>query len=141
MGSRVRMLLVAAVTAVALFTPMQDQVAAQSGPGIVISEFRFSGPAGVSDEFVELFNAGATPVNVTNWVIRASNNTRPPVVATRATIATVPPTTITINPGCYLLLANSSFYSGTVAADLTFPVGFADDGGVAVLTNTGTMVD
>ena len=52
---RSRSWLVAVFIAMAVqMSPVLEKVSAQSGPGIVISELRFSGPTGVSDEFIEL---------------------------------------------------------------------------------------
>ena len=64
-------------------TMMQEQVSARSASGIVISEYRFRGRKGDNDEFIELFNAGSAPVNVSGWLIRSSNNTTRPSLATR----------------------------------------------------------
>src|ERR1051325_1707559 len=41
---------------------------------VVISEFRVRGPNGAADEFVELYNLSAAPVNIGGWKIRGSNN-------------------------------------------------------------------
>lgn len=134
--------LLAVITALGLIAlyPMQDTVSAQSGTGMVISEFRFRGPSGANDEFIELFNAGTAPVNIGGWQIRSSNNVLPPSFFTRAVI----PANTVINPGCYFLVANSlsTGYSGTVPPNLTYNVGIADDGGVALTTSsTSTIVD
>lgn len=143
MRSRAFVLTIVATAMIALFAPMQESVSAQSGTGIVISEFRFHGTTGVSDEFVELFNAGATEVNITGWMIRASNNNSPPVIATRLTIAADPNTNLptTIKPGCFFLAVNSTGYSGAVTSDQSFSVGFADNGGVGLTTASGVIVD
>jgi hypothetical protein len=131
----------ALAVAAAPMSPMLEQVSAQSGPGIVISEFRFRGPAGVNDEFIELFNAGTAPVDVGGWLVRVSNNNRPPTVVTRATI----PANTIINPGCFYLVANTSSsggYTGGVAPNLSYALGFADEGGVGLtLPDTTTIVD
>lgn len=131
----------AAVLAAAMYsTQMQAPVAAQAGAGVVISEFRFRGTNGGNDEFIELFNASAAPVNVGGWLLRASNNTIPPTVATRATI----PAGTVINPGCFYLAVNnnaSASYSGAVPGNLNYGVGFADDGGVALMRADLTIVD
>jgi len=132
--------LIAAFTVVAaLMSPVLEQVSAQSGPGIVISEFRFRGPAGANDEFIELYNAAPDPVNIGGWLIRVSNNVMPPGVGTRATITA---NTI-VNPGCYYLLTNSASggYTGGVAGNQTYAAGFADDGGLAVTLPNLTIVD
>lgn len=126
----------------AMFTPMQETISAQSGTGIVISEFRFAGPSGVSDEFIELFNASSSPIDVTGWTIRASNNVNPPSVSVRLTIGgpTLPLKQTIINPGCYFLAANTGFSgAATVAPDATYSIGIADDGGIAVFPSTGTI--
>jgi predicted extracellular nuclease len=117
---------------------MQQNVAAQAGPGIVISEFRFRGPNGGNDEFVELFNASMAPINVGGWMIRGSNNNMSPSVGTRAII----PAGTIIPPGCFFLAVNTavSGYSGSVAGNLTYATGIADDGGVALTTNVMTQI-
>jgi len=131
----------AALLAAAMYaTSMQTPVAAQSGTGVVISEFRFRGTNGGNDEFIELFNASDSPVGVGGWTIRASNNNQPPSVAIRATI----PAGVVINPGCYFLFVNnnaSASYSGAVPGNLTYGIGFADDGGVALMRADLTIVD
>ena len=131
-------LAVAVALAITALYPTHRTVSAQSGSGIVISEFRFRGPLGVNDEFIELFNAGSTPVNVGGWLVRSSNNVQPPGFFTRATI----PANTIINPGCYFLVANvaSGGFSGGVAPNLTYSVGFADDGGVALTTSSPSVI-
>ncbi|MEW6320641.1 MAG: lamin tail domain-containing protein [Acidobacteriota bacterium] len=113
-------------------------VGAQSSPGVVISEFRVRGPNGGADEFVELYNASSSPVNIGGWLIRGSNNAAS--VSTRVTIATG----VVLNPGCYYLVTNSSTsggpYSGGVPGDQTYATGIADDGGIALVNGT-TIVD
>jgi hypothetical protein len=138
MRTRTWLLAVVAALAVTALSPMQDAVSAQSATGIVISEFRFRGPAGVNDEFIELFNAGTAPVNVGGWLVRASSNVQPPGFFTRATI----PANTIINPGCYYLVTNSlsSGFTGGVAPNLTFTTGFADDGGVALTTSSPSVI-
>lgn len=130
-----------AVLSAAMYSmQMPAPVTAQGGAGVVISEFRFRGTNGGNDEFIELFNASAASVNVGGWLLRASNNTIPPTVATRATI----PAGTVINPGCFYLAVNnnaSASYSGTVPGNLSYGVGFADDGGVALLRADLTIVD
>lgn len=132
MRSRALALTVVALAMTALLLPMQEPISAQAGTAIVISEYRFRGPQGGNDEFIELFNSGTAPVNIGGWTLRASNNNIPPVLATRLTIAA---NTI-INPGCFFLAVNNSGqggYSGGVPANQAYTVGFADDGGVALV--------
>lgn len=139
MRSRDWLLAAVAAVGVTALCPLQDTVSAQSGTGMVISEFRFRGPSGVSDEFIELFNAGTTPVDISGWLVRSSNNVQPPGFFTRATI----PANTVVNPGCYYLVANglSGGFSGGVTPNLTYFIGIADDGGVALTTTSSVIVD
>ncbi len=57
-------LLVVASTLVAL---VWATAASASPNGVVISEFRFTGPSGGSDEFVELLNTSSAPVAIGGW--------------------------------------------------------------------------
>ena len=109
---------------------------AQAGD-LSISQFRVRGPAGGNDEFVELFNAGTQPVDLTGYKFNASNNS-----GTTGTRLTVPSGT-SIAPGCFVLLTNSasSGYSGSVAGDLKYSTGVTDDGGLALLDASGNVVD
>ncbi len=136
---RLRAWLVAAVTIVTviLMSPM-PRVSARSASGVVISEYRFRGPLGPNDEFIELFNAGGAPVNIGNWIISASNNILPPGVPSFATRVTIPANTI-IRPGCFYLVTNTNptlpyaAYSGSVTGNARYTIGFGDDGGVALI--------
>ena len=73
---------------------------------VVISEFRVRGPNGGSDEFIELYNLSAAPVNIGGWLLRGSNNAA--FVSTRVTIAA----NTMLNPGCHFLVTNSSTSGG-----------------------------
>ena len=61
---------------------------------VVISEFRVRGPNGGSDEFIELYNLSAAPVNIGGWLIRGSNSAG--TVSTRVTITA----NTMLGPGC-----------------------------------------
>src|SRR6476659_8373826 len=69
---------------------------------VVISEFRVRGPAGGSDEFVELYNLSPAPVNIGGWKINGSNNAG--TVSTRVTITAG----TMLGSGCHYLVTNSS---------------------------------
>lgn len=103
---------------------------------VVISEFRFLGPAGGNDEFIELYNPTASTINISGWLIRGSNNAGS--VSTRAAI----PASTSLAPGQYYLVANngSGGYSGAVVPDLTYTTGITDDGGVALTLADGTTI-
>lgn len=133
-------LCVALVAAAAQISPMLEPISAQSGPGIVISEFRFRGPAGVNDEFIELHNAGDTAINIGGWLLRASNNNVFPSTATRVTMAAG----TSIAPGCFYLIVNNNAaggFSGGVLGDRTYTTSFAEEGGVAIMANLATPID
>jgi hypothetical protein len=108
---------------------------------IIISEFRTRGPNGVNDEFIELYNFSASPVDIGNWKIRASNG-----AGTTARRANVPSGTI-LQPGAHYLVTNQFTtggpYSGPVAGDQTYDAdanGINDEGGVAITLPDGTTV-
>lgn len=132
-----RVLVCAVAGVVALSALVARPRAASSS--IVISEFRVRGPVGGSDEFVELFNLSAAPVNIGGWTIRASNASG--TVGTRLTIAAG----TVLSPGCYFLATNSSTsggpYSGGVAGNQTYGTGITDDGGIAIADAGGTIID
>ncbi|HKP51476.1 MAG TPA: lamin tail domain-containing protein [Chloroflexia bacterium] len=101
---------------------------------VVISEFRTRGPAGASDEFVELFNLSASPVDISGWLIRGSNGGG--AVSTRVTISS---STI-LQPGQHYLAVNAA-YTGSVAGDPpSYSTGITDDGGIAIF-NGATIID
>ena len=113
-------------------SPVLEEVSAQSGPGIVISELRFSGPNGVSDEFIELYNASSADIEIGGWQVRVSGS-QSTANALRTTIPASDKSLV--RPGCYYLItftAGPGGYSGAVTGDHTYGTGFADDGGVAV---------
>ncbi|PYR68929.1 MAG: hypothetical protein DMF88_07705, partial [Acidobacteria bacterium] len=55
------------------------------GHTVLISEFRFRGPNGASDEFVEIYNNTDLPIDISGYTLRGSNNAGP--VGVRATVA------------------------------------------------------
>ncbi len=104
---------------------------------VVISEFRTRGPAGGNDEFIELFNLSVSTVDISGWVIRGSNSDG--TVTTRAIIANG----VSLNPFCRFLLTNSNTngYSGNIPGNQTYGVGITDDGGIALVNSSGTIID
>src|SRR5829696_7263695 len=126
------MLVVAAAALVALSTV---PAALASASGVVISEFRFRGPTGASDEFVELLNASSADVDVSGWKLQACSATTGSAT-TRAAITAG----TTLAAGQHALFTNTS-YSGSVVGDFTYGTGIADGGGARVLTGDGAYVD
>jgi beta-lactamase superfamily II metal-dependent hydrolase len=103
---------------------------------LVISEFRFRGAGGASDEFVELYNSSDSPFDIGGFQLKGSNAAG--TVTTRATV----PTGILLPGHAHYLFVNAAAPAALVAvADRTFGTGFTDDGGVAIATPTGTIVD
>ncbi len=107
-----------------------------SATSIVISEFRTVGPAGASDEFIELYNPTAAPVTISGWKIMGSSSGGS--ISSRATLGAV-----TLQPGQYYLLVNSGASSALLAlADATYASGIANDGGIALtLSDQTTVID
>jgi len=112
-------------------------VASVQATDLSISQFRVRGPAGGNDEFVELFNSGATALDLSGYKLNGSNASG--TTGTRLTF----PAGSSIAAGCYALLVNtaSSGYSGSVAGDFKYSTGITDDGGLAVLDAGGQIVD
>ncbi|HEY1365679.1 MAG TPA: lamin tail domain-containing protein [Gaiellaceae bacterium] len=109
-----------------------------SASGVVISEFRFRGPAGGNDEFVELVNAGSASVDVSGWRLQGCASASGAASA-RVTI----PGGVTLAPGDHYLIVNnnaSGGYSGTVPGDLTYGTGFSDGSGARITLADGTTV-
>ena len=107
-----------------------------ASPGdVVISEFRTRGPAGASDEFIELFNPKGAPISIGGWEIRVLTGTGNEAV--RATI----PDGFVLDPGRHYLVAISSGggYSGSFV--LSYTTGIVDDGGIAVFDDNGVKID
>jgi hypothetical protein len=116
----------------------QQPEVATSGQ-LIISEFRFRGPAGANDEFIEIYNnSGADHTVVaaagTGYGIAASDG---------ITRCTIPNGTLIPNKG-HFLCVNSTGYSlasypagnGTTATgDATFTTNIPDNAGIAIFNN------
>jgi hypothetical protein len=107
---------------------------AQTATHVVISEFRFRGPTGGSDEFIELYNPTGNTVDISGWKVQKSNAT-----GTQTTIKSIPSGTL-LYSGQHYLIAPSG-YSGSVPPDLTATLGIVDNGGIALLDSNGQIVD
>lgn len=107
---------------------------------VVISEFRTQGPQGGNDEFVEIHNTTASPVDIAGWKLAgcASSSGNP---STRATV----PSGTSLPAGGRFLFVNtaSSGYSGSVAGDATYTTGIANSGnsGLRIENASGTVID
>lgn len=109
------------------------QSVANQNTALVISEFRFRGPSGGNDEFVELYNNTDSAMNIGGLQFRGSNNAG--TTSVRATIATG----VMIPARGHFLFTNNAAggYSGTVTGNQTYNTGVTDDGGIAITMPTG----
>jgi beta-lactamase superfamily II metal-dependent hydrolase len=106
------------------------------GHTILISEFRFRGPAGANDEFVEIYNNGALPIDISGYLLRGSNNAG--TVTTRATVGAG----VSLPAYAHFLFVNAAASPAVVAlANQIYGTGFTDDGGVAIARGDGTILD
>ncbi len=100
-----------------------------------ISELRFRGAGGASDEFVEILNTGTDGVDISGWALEGCAGGSG-VASNRVT---VPAGTI-LAAGQFFLFANNS-YTGSVAPDLTWSTGISDSGGARIVDAAGIPID
>ena len=115
-------------------TPSPD-----SSPHIVISQvFGGGGNSGAPfrNDFIEIFNAGSSPVNLNGWSVQYAS-------ATASTWSSTPLTSITLNPGQYYLIQESSGGSNGSSLptpDATGTIAMAAGSGKVVLTKSATTL-
>ncbi len=125
-----------ALLAVLTFAIAVPGIPALGAPqGVVVSEFRFRGPAGGSDEFVELHNTGTTAVAIGGWALQGCAGSSG-AASTRTTV----PAGATVPAGGHFLFTNTG-YAGSVPGDVTYGTGIADDGGARITDAAGTIQD
>jgi hypothetical protein len=100
---------------------------------LIISEFRFRGPAGVADEYIEFANTTGQSITVTTsdgsagWALVSIDSTG--VTSTRFVI----PNGTVIGLGRHYLAANSAYsLSANAAADQTYSGDIGDNTGIAL---------
>ncbi|MCA1594797.1 MAG: lamin tail domain-containing protein, partial [Acidobacteria bacterium] len=120
---------------------------------LIINEFRLRGPQGVRDEYVELYNPGATPVvvnttdNSDGWSLVSSANG-----TTVTPIAVIPNGTVIPSKGHFLIVDNPdgataptltyslNGYPATLIrgtdSDVGWSLDLADNGGLAIFKTT-----
>ena len=104
------------------------------GTSVVINEFGTRGPDESTDDFVELRNDTASPVDISGWRI---NEWRP---TSGVQTQFVVPNGIVLAPGCHYLVANRPSVAGVVPdAQLINPIN--DQGGLALQHANGSLVD
>ena len=127
-----------------LVTGLLSVTAVSASPnGVVISEFRFRGPAGGNDEFVEFFNTSAGEVNISGYKLQGCASTS----GSLSDRTTVPDGTV-LKAGQHYLFTNSgnSGYSGSVSGDRTYSTGFTDlqagnQSGARLISASGATID
>jgi hypothetical protein len=127
-----------ALTSTATNTATATSTSSSSAASVVISEFRTRGPDGANDEFIELYNPTANTINIGGWRINASSNT-----GSTTTKATIPLYTLLQSGQYYLIVNNNSsggYSNASVAGNLTYSTGIADDGGIALFKSDGTTI-
>ena len=106
---------------------------------IIISEFRFRGPAGASDEFVELYNNTDRTITVNDddsqgWAVAAASANG----ASYAIRFIVPNGTV-FAPRSHYLAVNSAYSLGTyTASDATYTTDIEDNAGIALFATSDT---
>ncbi|HKP73583.1 MAG TPA: ExeM/NucH family extracellular endonuclease, partial [Pyrinomonadaceae bacterium] len=109
---------------------------------VLISEFRFNGPGGTGDEFIELYNNTESDINVQGWTLSSPSGTGGGGVIIGGT-GVIP------RRGHYLVAPSgysvSGYPAGPAAAatpDFAYTGGvFLEDGGVKLLDLSNTVVD
>ncbi|CAN5709428.1 hypothetical protein BH20ACT23_BH20ACT23_27230 [soil metagenome] len=112
--------------------------AAASPNGLVISEFRFRGPAGGNDEFIELLNTSEGDIDISGYALQgcASASGAP------SNRAVVPGGTV-LEADQHYLFTNSAAggYSGTVPGDQTYGTGISDNAGTRIVNASSAVID
>lgn len=103
---------------------------------LVVSEVALFGPAGASDEFVEIYNSTSSAVDASGVEIVYASSAS----TTLNPRATLPPSTII--PARSYYLATSTAYSGTPPPDLIgWSIGFSGSAGAIGLRAGNTVLD
>lgn len=105
---------------------------AQSAPatsGAIISEFRFRGPGGSTDEFVEIHNTTGSPLNISGWKIQTNAGTK---IAPAFRELIVPQNSIIAPLGHFLLTGAGYSLGRYTTGDAALSGDSSDDSGVAL---------
>jgi len=107
-----------------------------SEAGLRVNEFSTGTTASATDEFVELFNAGASPASLGGYKLVYRSGAGTSDIA----LGTIPDGTM-LPPGAFYLFGGSG-YAGAKAADQTFSPALAGTaGGIGVRDGSGELVD
>jgi hypothetical protein len=138
------LMIIAAFICSVIFSAPQS-VFAQANCTVCISEFRTRGPAGATDEFVELYNNTDNNIVITNWKI--TKTTSGATGGTTSTVKTI--TTATIPIRGHFLVANISATNGAyslnavASPDQTYSnaTGIPDNNGIAIRDAADNPID
>jgi hypothetical protein len=106
---------------------------------IIISEFRFRGPAGASDEFIELYNNTDRKITVNDddsqgWAVAAASAN-----GSSYAIRFIVPNGTVFQPRSHYLGVNSAYSLGDyTASDATYTGDIEDNAGVAIFATSDT---
>jgi predicted extracellular nuclease len=112
-------------------------------PGtVLISEFRFNGPNGTADEFIELYNNSDTAVNLSGWTIVAPAGTGGGGVISGLTGIIGARGHYLVAPAGYSVSGYPAGAGTTAVPDMAYNGGaFLDDGGARLVDANGALID
>jgi hypothetical protein len=106
----------------------------QLATDLVISEFRFFGSGGESDEFIEIFNPTSAPVNLNGWKLNGANSSGN--FGNRYTFSS----DVLLQPGQHFLFAHTG-YDDAVEPDAVYLTGIVNNGGAALIRPDTSIAD
>ncbi|WP_295686422.1 lamin tail domain-containing protein [uncultured Nevskia sp.] len=138
-----KQVVVSAALAALLLSSFPPAAQAQDASGVVISQFASRGPGGPNDDFIELFNAGTTPVDLNGWSVRSCFGSTTATFIAQGTIEG----SFILPPRGYFLLGGSGYVRST-PADAFFnqlseflTMAFNGRSGIQILDATGAVRD
>lgn len=111
---------------------------------VIISEFRFRGSGGASDEFVELYNTTETPLDISGYTLHALTAAGAQNLRFTAPGALGSNTTTIPGRGHYLITGASYSLAALAASNGTLSTGIVDGSGIALFagaTTAATRID
>lgn len=138
-----KQVVVSAALATLLLSSFAPASRAQDASGVVISQFATRGPGSPSDDFIELFNAGTTPVDLNGWTIRSCFGS---TAASFNLLGTIEGSFV-LPPRRYFLLGGTGYARSTPADAPINQFGeflttaFAGRSGIQILDATGAVRD
>ena len=116
--------------------------AAQAAGTVLISEFRFNGPNGTADEFIELYNNTNAPIDLTGWTIVAPSGTGGGGVLTGLNQVLGARRHYLVAPSNYSVSEYPAGAFTTALPDTSYSGGaFLDNGGAQLLDANGNVID